>query len=513
MKLRRASWLFTTVGMLVTLVLSACGGPPATTTPAESSAPAASAAAASPATDNQPASAAPEASSAASPAANLPPTLIKMPEQIAGGRPVNITVIGKPPESQPEALAGWTAQVERFQELYPNVTVTGSDYTYSPDTFATLVAGKQVPTLFEVYLSDPSKIIDQGIAADLSAIFDEQKLRDVFNPNILSITSKDGKVYGIPKFAYAMGLGYNIGLLKEAGFDGPPSTWEELATMAQKLTNRDAARAGFSFISDGSNATGWQFTTMAYTWGAKQSSIVQAKDGKYEAGFASGAPVDALNFVKELRWKYDVLPRENLDWAKNGETFATGRTALALIASDQFSWMRTTFPDVDMSQLALAPLPTGPDGKSVSLVGGNIAMISSAATDDEKEAATYFRLWTQFDSTEIQRGYDVSKQDPTVVVGTPFLPLYVGEYQTKSAEVQKQYANLPVQNYQLFMDAVTGGKIGLEPELATAGQEYYGAIGAVVNSILTDQSVDPAAAAKQAADTFQVNVLDRLSAQ
>jgi ABC-type glycerol-3-phosphate transport system substrate-binding protein len=435
-----------------------------------------------------------------------------MPEQIAGGRPVTITVIGKPPESQPESLKGWLAQVERFQKLYPNVTINGSDYAYAPDTFATLVAGKQVPTLFEVYLSDPGKIIEQGVAADLSSIFDAHKLRDVFNPNILSITSKDGNVYGIPRSAYAMGLGYNIGMLKEAGFDAPPTTWDELATMAQTLTKRDVGRAGFSFITDGSNATGWQLTTLAYTWGAKQSDIVTpAADGHYTAGFASGAPVDALNYVKDLRWKYDVLPRENLDWAKNGEALATGRAAMAVMAGDQFTWMRTTFPDVDMSQFGYAPLPAGPDGKSVSLVGGNIAMISSAATDDEKEAAAYFRLWSQFDPAEIQIGYDLSQQDPTVVVGAPVLPLYVGEYQAASAALQQRYANLPVANYQLFVDGVTAGKVGLEPEPATAGQEYYGAMGAVVSAILTDQSADPSAAVKESATTFQTNVLDQLT--
>lgn len=337
---------------------------------------------------------------------------------------------------------------------------------------------------------------------------------DVFNPNILAITSKDGKVYGIPRFAYAMGLGYNMQMLKEAGFDKPPSTWEELATMAKALTQRDAGRAGFSFITDGSNATGWQVTTIAYSWGAKQSDIVTPHtDGSFAAGFASGAPVDALNYVKDLRWTHDVLPRENLDWAKNGEALATGRTAMAVMAGDQFTWIRMTFPDVDMTQFGFAPLPAGPNGKSVSLVGGNIAMVSSAASDDEKEAAVYYRLFTQFDPAEIQTGLDLSKQDPQVVIGAPTLPLYVGDYEQATAALQKSYANLPVANYQLFVDAVTQGQVGLEPEPATAGQEYYGAMGAVVSSILTDQATDPAAAVQEAATTFQKNVLDQLPKQ
>jgi multiple sugar transport system substrate-binding protein len=524
MKPRQTGWYGIVLCLLAAMVLSACGGAAApaaspTTAPAApaptaaaaaepTAAPAAAEPTTAPAAEAPTAAAEPAAGGAATDAL---PGIIKMPAQIAGGRPVEISVIGKPPESQPEALAGWTAQVERFQKLYPNVTINGSDYAYAPDTFATLVAGKQVPTLFEVYLSDPGKIIDQGVAADLTSFYEAQNLREVFNPNVLAITSKDDKIYGIPRFVYAMGLGYNIKMLKDAGFDKPPSSWDELATMAQALTKRDTGLAGFSFITDGSNATGWQFTTIAYTWGAKQSDIVAPQaDGSFKAGFAAGAPVEALNYVKDLRWKYDVLPRENLDWGKNGEVLATGRAAMVVMAGDQFNWMRTTFPDVDLSQFGYAPLPAGPNGKSVSLVGGNIAMVSSDATDDQKEAAVYYRLWTQFDPTEIISTYEVSKNDPTVVVGAPVLPLYVGEYEAAAQELQQEYANLPIENYKPFVDAVTSGQVGLEPEPATAGQEYYGAMGGVISSILTDQSTDPAAAAQQAATTFQSNVLDQM---
>ncbi len=515
------------VTLISTLLLSACGAvTPATTAPttapaaaaptaAPTAAPVAEAPTAAPTAapaaiaTSAPAAEAPTATAASAPAAM--PALIKMPEQIAGGRPVNITVIGKPPESQLAALESWNAQVARFQATYPNVTIEGIDYAYSPDSFAALVAGNQVPTLFEVYLTDLGKTVDQGVGTDLTSFYTAQGLQEVFNPNILAIASHDGKIYGIPRFAYAMGLGYNIAMLKAAGFDAPPTTWEELTTMSQKLTKRDEGIAGFSFITDGSNATGWQFTTIAYTFGTKQADLVATKpDGSYTAGFATGAPVAALDYIKNLRWQYDVLPRENLDWAKNGEVLATGRTAIAVMAGDQFNWIRMTFPDVDMSQFGFAPLPVGPDGKSVSLVGGNIAMVSAAASADEQEAAVYFRLWTQFDPAEIQIGYELSQKDPQFVIGAPTLPLYVGEYQQSNESLQEQYANLPTQNYELFRNAVSSGAVGLELEPVIAGQEYYGAMGAVISAILTDQSVEPATSVKEAADIFQTNVLDQL---
>src|SRR5258708_5359489 len=137
-------------------------------------------------------------------AQTLFPSAVKMPTQIAGGRPVTITVPDKPPSSDAAGLKTWSDQVSRFVKAYPNVTINGLEYIYAPDTFAALVAGKQVPTLFRVYLTDPQKYIDLGVAADLSKIIDDNNLRKIFNPSISDLGTKNDKIYGLPNGAYAM---------------------------------------------------------------------------------------------------------------------------------------------------------------------------------------------------------------------------------------------------------------------------------------------------------------------
>jgi ABC-type glycerol-3-phosphate transport system substrate-binding protein len=243
--------------------------------------------------------------------------------------------------------------------MYPNVTITGTDYAYDPASFAALVAGNQVPTLFEVYLTDPSQMIDQGIATDLTSFIKDQKLDSVFNPSILNIAEKDGKYYGIPRFAYAMGLAYNIKMLKAAGFDSAPTTWDQLATMAQKLTDRNAGVAGFSFITDGTGAAGWHLTTLAYNFGLKNDQIVTQSGSKYTENFATGPLLDTLNYIHDLRWKYDVLPLENLAWDTNGAALANGTAAMVVMAGDQFTWLRQTYPDAPIADFGFAPLPAG----------------------------------------------------------------------------------------------------------------------------------------------------------
>jgi len=444
-------------------------------------------------------------------AAGLTP-IIKMPEKIAGGRPVTFSVTNMPPDTDTVKRKQFDDQVARFTKMYPNVTVEGSEYSYDPTTFPAMIAGKQVPTLFQVYLTEPQKYISTGVAADISAIIDANKLRDVYNTDILNLVTSDNKVYGLPYNAYAMGLGYNIKLLKDAGFDHPPATWEELRTMAKKLTNRDAGVVGFSMISDAGPATGWHFTVLSYTFGTKPSDIIKAADGKYTAGFDQGGSVEALKLIHDLRWTDDVLPRETLDWGGNGTELATGKAAMALMAGDQYKWIKTTYRETDMNTLGFAPLPAGPGGP-VSLIGGDTYLVSADATDDQKEAAVYFELWRLFDPSEVQAGLEAQKAEENPAVGGPELPLYKGAYQTARFDFAKPYFTLPYENYVSFLDAISSGKAKLQVEPNPAAQDYYQAVGAVVSTVMTDQSADPAAALKDAAKSFQTTKLDTLSAK
>jgi ABC-type glycerol-3-phosphate transport system substrate-binding protein len=439
------------------------------------------------------------------------PEIIKMPDQIAGGRPVTFTVTNMPPESDTAAHQAWLDQAARFQAKYPNVTIQGLEYTYQPDSFAALVAGQQVPTLFQVYMTDPMKYIETGVARDITDIFDANKLRDVFNKDIIGLATKDDKVYGIPYNAYGMGIGYNIKLLKDAGYDAPPKTWDKLREMAKKLTNRDAGVVGFSMINDGGPATGWHFTVLSYTFGAKPADIIKNDGkGKYAAGFDAEPVVNALQLIKDLRWTDDVLPTDTLDWGGNGTELGTGKAAMVMMAGDQYRWIKTTFRETDMSNIGFAPLPAG-SGGIATLTGGDMYLVSAAASDDEKEAAVYYELWRLLNPDEIANGLKAQAAEENAAVGGPALPLYIGDYQAKRTAFDKTFYNLPYDNYSAFLDAISSGTAKLQVEPSPAGQQYYAAVGAIVSSVLTDQSVDPAKALKDAAATFQTTVLDTLT--
>lgn len=433
------------------------------------------------------------------------PDVLTLPDQIAGGNPVTITVTEKPAPDQAEALTQWEAQVARFQELYPNVTIEGLEIQYDPAAFTALIAGNQLPTLFRTYFTEPEKFIEQGVIADLSPYFTAAGVDGVFNPKILDVISEGDAVYGIPRDAYALGLAYNIDLLAAAGYDAPPATWDELAEMATALTDRDNDVAGFAFINDGGGATGWHFTNIAYGFGATPQDIITDNgDGTYSAGFGTGATVDAMNFIKQLRWENDVLPGATLDWGTLSEALISGRIAMAIYAGDQFNYVYSQFPDADLSKFGYAAAPAGPNGR-ITLSGGNVWVVSAAATPEEQEAATYFQLWRQFDPEEMQSSIEVT----TEAIGMPTLPLFVGDYQEQWNAFRAPYNKLPVENYAPFNDAVSSGEVTIQVEPGPNVQDYYSEVGVVVSEVLSDESVDPATRLAEAAEEFQAFVLDR----
>lgn len=63
------------------------------------------------------------------------PQVVNLPDQIAEGRDVTITVSNKPPADLAEQLTLWQDQVDRFEAMYPNVTIEGLELDYDPTAF------------------------------------------------------------------------------------------------------------------------------------------------------------------------------------------------------------------------------------------------------------------------------------------------------------------------------------------------------------------------------------------
>ena len=125
----------------------------------------------------------------------------------------------------------------------------------------------------------------------------------------LDIASIDGKIMALPYMMYTLGLAYNTRLFNEAGLmetDGTPKQpkdWNELVEFAKKIKEK-TGKAGF-IIPTTDNAGGWFFTNIAWSYGTE--FMKQREDGSWEATFDTPETVEALQFIKDLKWKHNVF--------------------------------------------------------------------------------------------------------------------------------------------------------------------------------------------------------------
>lgn len=429
---------------------------------------------------------------------------LNLPETIAEGRPVEITVSACIGEDQQEQRNAFDAQLARFSAVYPNVSVTRTQYCFSPESLAALVAGGNLSTVFGVPATEYRRLIADGTALNLAPYFEAFGLEGVYNPTLMVLLSDaEGNPYGFPEFSYAQGIGWDIAALTEAGFDAPPQTWAELGEMAPKLADPATGRAAFAMFLQG-GAGGWHFTNLAYGFGATEL-IRDNGDGTFTAVYGEGPAVEAMQFLKDLRAQ-NALP---LDLSSN-PTFEVvdGRAVIFMSPADgSIGWLRVNMPDVDLKKYGYTAVPAAPDGKRYTLTGGSAQMIFSGATPDQQEAAVIFQVWRTLSPDEFAPSREIF-QNTQAGGGTPVLPVYAGEVQKAVEAFDAQFITMPVENYAGFYDALNAGEIVLIPEPPFA-QDFYVAIAEVMTSVLTDPNADVAALMADSAARFQSGILDQ----
>lgn len=417
------------------------------------------------------------------------------------------------PKPQDQNLKQFEEWKKRFEEENPNIKMEAENFSYDTNTFLPKAESGQLPNLFSTWFTEPGKIINAGYAADITDIMSKYGYDTALNPAMLDLVTKDGRIYGIPSSGYHMGIFYNINIFREAGLldeNGVPvfpRTYEELAETA-KLIKERTGKAGFFFPTK-NNQGGWQFMNIAWSYGAE---FEQQVDGKWKAVFNSPEAVEALQFVKDLRWKYDVLPDNVLvDVNDMFRLFGTDQVAMAYGTSD---WWNVPINDYRMSKdnIAISAVPAGPKGR-VSLTGGTVYMFSNTSTPEQVEAGI---KWLQIkgfspelDPNSLQGLEESLKSDQELgrVVGPHGMRAWVNPERVNAEdEIRAKYTNV---NMALFEDYMKNEGVTIRPEEPVNAQELYKTLDAVIQAVLTDENADPKALLDKAVADFQRDYLDK----
>lgn len=416
-----------------------------------------------------------------------------------------------------DTLAGDIAMHEGFvKELaatHPDVTIQPNYYKYAPDTFVSLSETGQLPTIFETWFTEPQKLIEGGFVRDITPELKALGWDAKMNDSIKNLLSKDGKIYGVPRDAYALGLMVNVDLFRKAGLvDGNglpkyPRTWEELAQTAKTIKDKTGS-AGFCLLAK-DNAGGWHFTNIAWGFGA---SFEAKKNGKWVAQIDTAEAKAAFQYVKDLKWKYDVLTADptNEDWGTGFRSLGTGAAAMYIAAQDAVN-QPTQVNGLDVKDLALVPVPAGPKGQ-YSLMGGTPYMFAKNATSEQVAASLkYLEIMGKApvvtDKSVAGMKADAANRQNEGIPVLPTFPAWTdAAYLKAQQDAIDAYRNVDMRLYSEYYAKVSE-KTNLRNEEPMCAQDLYAELTKILQAVVTDKNANIDELCAKAQKNFQ-SILD-----
>ncbi|WP_333775791.1 ABC transporter substrate-binding protein [Streptomyces sp. IBSBF 3136] len=400
-------------------------------------------------------------------------------DDTASGK-TRITVNCEPPKSAKVDRKFFDDDTAAFEKQNPDIDVVAHDAfpCQDPKTFGAKLAGGQMEDVFYTYFTDARHVVAINQAADLTPYLKDLKSYDTIQKQLRDIYTVDGKVYGIPRTGYSMGLIYNRKLFQKAGLDPdkPPATWEEVRADAKKIAALGGGTVGYADYS-AQNQGGWHFTAELYS----QGGDVVGADGKAGVDTPEGHAV--LQNLHDMRWTDDSMGSKQLLIINDvQQMMGSGKLGMYLSAPDNIPIL-VKEKGGDYKDLALAPMPGGKG----TLIGGDGYMFNKKDTPAQIRAGL---KWLDHMFLTPGKGflgdYARAKRNDAPV-GLPEPRLFTGAADAEDQQVKKANANVPVENYQAFLDGNHQLRMKIEPPNA---QQIYSVLDSVVSAVLTKKDAD-----------------------
>ncbi|GAA5511494.1 putative ABC transporter-binding protein DR_1438 [Deinococcus carri] len=300
---------------------------------------------------------------------------------------------------------------------------------------------------------------------DLKKYIPQAEINQHF-PAIVQNNTVGGKLVGMPFFTDAGVLYYRTDLLKKYGYAGPPKTWNELATMAQKIQagERKSNPKFVGYVFQGKNYEGLTCDALEWISSFGGGTIVDSS-GKITVN--NPKAVEALRTIQGLVGPvspqavttYGEEEARNV-WQAGNSAFMRNWPYAYSLAQDPGSPIK--------GKVGVAALPAGPGGKPAATLGG-WQLAVNAYSKSPKEAASLVQYLTS--AQEQKRRAIEASYNPTIA------SLYKDQAVLKAVPF---FGSL----YSVFTNAVA------RPATVTGGKynQVSDAFSTAVYSVLTGKS-------------------------
>ncbi|UFU00781.1 extracellular solute-binding protein [Radiobacillus kanasensis] len=311
-------------------------------------------------------------------------------ETASGSDVIELTLWNDWTEDRPENTA-YKNMVEKFNEQHDDIEVVieAIPHDQYETKLRTQAAGNQLPDMFRVWPGARlAPLAEGGATLSLDPIKDNWE--GVIPEGIMKDYQFDGVQYAIPgNISETSLIFYHKDMVKDAGFEEFPKTYEELKSLITALNE-----AGTTPISLGNKAI-WPLQSVYISTIADRFTgsdfLPNALSG--EGSFENEQFINSMKVIEELaNMKAFNGDMNTIDEAQARSEFNAGNAAMHFAGSWAIGPVLDTVENPD--KIGVAPFPSfaGGDGdpaKIAGVAGGGIAL-NSDLSEEEQEAAFEF---------------------------------------------------------------------------------------------------------------------------
>jgi trehalose/maltose transport system substrate-binding protein len=301
-------------------------------------------------------------------------------------------------------------------------------------------------------------------------------------PELMPSYTVAGRLVAIPYRLQIGALEYRTDLLREYGYDHPPTTWDELETMAIRIQNGERAKGQkdfWGYVWQGAPTEGLTCNALEWQFAEGGGRIVESN-----RTISVNNPATIRAWQRAKHWIGWISPPSVLAYRETdsmnvfdsgGAAFNRAWAEIAITPTGSSSLLRWR-DSLAVDRTGYASLPGGPGGRVGTLGGSGLAVSQSSSHSREAIALALFMTRAQVQSdTDTNDGADTQAGRPEVHDLPSFLD---------PAE-QKEKIGLHRSSIISRPSSVTG----------RAYEQVSAAYVAEVHSVLTGKETAPAAAA------------------
>ncbi len=424
--------------------------------------------------------------------------------------------VGDVPVKDTEKYSEYEERRNEFYELHNNVEFEEDTWTYSVDSFLPKAASGDLPCVFWIPLSAFGNIADSGYVADIEDMLKERDLMDKYTKEALDSCKRNDTYYGLPFGMYVLGMILNKDLYKQAGLvdeEGHvkvPQTYDELAESAGIIKEK-TGQAGF-VIPTMDGGGGWLFTNIAWSFGTE--FVEQDEDGKWKATFDSPECEAALQWIKDLKWKYNALSdNAYIDVTESRKMFSVNQAATTFMSpsEEDFETMVVQY-GMNKDNVAAANMPEGPAGR-YAILGGGMYLFDVNLSKEELDTAVDWIEFNGWGTDASERGIKAMKQryeryieENSVIGPQGFNTFNEGEMSELQKKLRDEYINIDMKDFEQYKPA----EVITKNEVPICASELYVILDGCVQAVILDKDADVKELLKRAASDYQTNYLNNV---